>query len=478
MVGVPGRSKACRTCRMRKKGCDQQQPSCGPCKRSKLVCGGYQRARVFVNSRPEHDQVALTSPTALLLLERSLGRTALEIKYLDFYWTTLLPNGQPFTPRAARYSTTSWTGVVQDLGQRQGLVHLALLTNALGLLGQVSGQQSTIMQGWRLYGRSLQALAKSIPAKSQEAGDGLLAASGLLAAYELIQTGEGQRLWLPGPTWLRQASGERAIILTRPPESYVEGNAHLLFVDSRLHLVYADIHRRKRSIFSSPPWKSIPWSLHPKGPRDKLLDILIEVPALLEDLEGLLGCLSGEVETKALLRQQLEERCWLYHSQLQTWSANSGSSTIAFVEDKISNGHHESSEPSSEHFAMAHLGIIYWATCNIIHEVRWYVAGNGRAGLPACIDPRLYCRKIVMLMPFLQSPSVGAFFLNIAGFPAAVAVSFLARQDPLCEVSEERRLLQKAFQGNRGTQLRNFLRTWPWRTDRETEIVSCTRRDK
>ncbi|KIW93483.1 uncharacterized protein Z519_06088 [Cladophialophora bantiana CBS 173.52] len=387
--------------------CDQQQPSCGPCKHSKLVCGGYQRARIFVNSRPEHDQVVLTSPTALLLLERSLGCTALERKYLDFYWTTLLPNGQPFTPRAVRYSTTSWTGVVQDLGQRQGLVHLALLTNALGLLGQVSGQQPIIMQGWRLYGRSLQALAKSIPAKGQEGSDGLLAASGLLRAYE----------------------------------------------------VYADIHLRKRSIFSSPAWKSIPWPLHPMGPRDKLLDIMIEVPALLEDLEGLLGCLSGEVETQALLRQQLEERCWLYHSQLQTWSANSGSSTIAFVEDKISNGPHESSKPSSEHFAMAHLGIIYLATYNIIHDVLWYVAGNGRAGLSACIDPRLYCRKIVMLMPFLQRPAVGAFFLNIAGFPAAEAVSFLARQDSQREVSEERRLLQKAFQGNRGTQLRNFLRT-------------------
>ncbi|OQV03760.1 hypothetical protein CLAIMM_08763 [Cladophialophora immunda] len=463
---------------MRKKGCDQQQPSCGPCRRSGLVCGGYHRPRIFINSRQENgdastygftpesytalqqsktgtrsltqDLVALTSSTALLVLERSLGCTALEAKYLDFYWTTLLPNGQPFPPRAARYSTTSWAGVVQDLCHRHSLVRLALLTNALGLLGQVSGRQQIIVQGWRL----------------------------LLAAYELIQTGEGQRSWLPGPTWLRQAAGERAIILSRPPESYVDGNNHLLFVDSRLHLVYADIHRRKRSVFSSPAWKSVPWSLHPKGPRDKLLDILIEIPALLEDLESLLAGLSNEVARQALFRQQLEERCWLYHSQLQTWSTTSGSSTVTFVEDKISNGTHESSEPSSEHFAMAHLGLIYWATCNILHEVLWYVAGNGRAGLPACIDARLYCRKIVTLMPFLQRPAMGAFFLNIAGFPAAVAVGFLARQDPPGEVSEERRKLQKAFQDTHGAQLRNFLGTWPWRTDRETEIVSRTRREE
>ncbi|OAP63364.1 hypothetical protein AYL99_02591 [Fonsecaea erecta] len=408
------------------------------------------------------DQVTLTSPTSLVLLEQSLGRPAVETKYLEFYWTALLPNGQPFPPRAARYSTTSWTGVVQDLC----------------LLGQVSGQQQITMLGWRLYGRSLQALAKSISANGHERNDGLLAASALLAGYELIQTGEGRRSWLPGPTWLRQTAGERAIILARPPESYVEGNNHLLFVDSRLHLVYADIHRRKRSIFSSSAWKSIPWSLHPKSPRDKLLDILIEVPGLLEDLESLLGCLSDDVERQMVLRQQLEEKCWAYHSQLQTWSATSGLSTVAFVEDKITNRNQDSSEPSSEHFAMAHLGMLYWATCNIVHHVLWYVAGKGRADLPGLIDARLYCRKIVLLMPFLQRPGMGAFFLNIAGFPAAVAVSFLARQDPPGQVSEERRLLENAFQDHHGTQLRNFLGTWPWRTDGETEIVSRTRSDK
>ncbi|OAL30795.1 hypothetical protein AYO22_01415 [Fonsecaea multimorphosa] len=242
--------------------------------------------------------------------------------------------------------------------------------------------------------------------------------------------------------------------------------------------VYADIHRRKRSVFSSPAWKSIPWSVHPKGPRDKLLDILIEIPALLESLESLLACLSDEVERQTLFRQQLEERCWLYHSQLQTWSATSGSSTVDFVEDQIANGAHKGSEPSSEHFAMAHLGMLYWATCNILHEVLWYVAGKDRADLPACMDARLYCRKIILLMPFLQRPTMGAFFLNIAGFPAAVAVSFLARQDPPGKVSEERRMLQKAFQDIHGAQLRNFLGTWPWRTDRETEIIGRPRRDE
>ncbi|EPE10372.1 fungal transcriptional regulatory protein [Ophiostoma piceae UAMH 11346] len=50
MVGVPGRSKACATCRRRKKGCDFQRPSCTQCLRAGLECGGYERGRIFVHT--------------------------------------------------------------------------------------------------------------------------------------------------------------------------------------------------------------------------------------------------------------------------------------------------------------------------------------------------------------------------------------------------------------------------------------------
>lgn len=181
--------------------------------RSGLQCGGYNRARIFVYSSQEDGAVDTSSfkpgsysilqlvcskpqvvtpnealflpQTASVMLERSLERVALESKYFEIYWDSLLPNGQAFTPLAAQYSTTSWIGVVQDLCQNDDAVRLALLTNALELVGQYVGQQAMIIEGWRMYGRSLQMLAKSLPASSQEGSDNLLAASGLLAAYEV-----------------------------------------------------------------------------------------------------------------------------------------------------------------------------------------------------------------------------------------------------------------------------------------------------
>ena len=48
MVGVPGKSKGCSTCRRRKKGCDQKRPVCGQCHSGGYACGGYERERTFI----------------------------------------------------------------------------------------------------------------------------------------------------------------------------------------------------------------------------------------------------------------------------------------------------------------------------------------------------------------------------------------------------------------------------------------------
>jgi hypothetical protein len=74
---------------------------------------------------------------------------------------------------------------VPNLCERDGMVRLALQANALAVLGEQSGQQSTTIEGWRAYGRSLQILALSLVSRSEEKGDELLATSLLLAQYEV-----------------------------------------------------------------------------------------------------------------------------------------------------------------------------------------------------------------------------------------------------------------------------------------------------
>ena len=45
MVGIPGQSKGCVTCRKRKIRCDEGKPTCLTCFRSRRTCEGYHRSK-------------------------------------------------------------------------------------------------------------------------------------------------------------------------------------------------------------------------------------------------------------------------------------------------------------------------------------------------------------------------------------------------------------------------------------------------
>lgn len=56
MVGVPGRSKACTTCKKRRIQCDLDRPTCGQCTRSKRDCS-YPAKHIFVHHEGNHKTV-------------------------------------------------------------------------------------------------------------------------------------------------------------------------------------------------------------------------------------------------------------------------------------------------------------------------------------------------------------------------------------------------------------------------------------
>jgi hypothetical protein len=57
MVGVPGRSRACATCKKRRIACDSLVPPCGPCSRSKRVCTFPQKHIFVLNAEGSHKTI-------------------------------------------------------------------------------------------------------------------------------------------------------------------------------------------------------------------------------------------------------------------------------------------------------------------------------------------------------------------------------------------------------------------------------------
>lgn len=229
--------------------------------------------------------------------------------------------------------------------------------------------------------------------------------------------------------------------------------------------IYPNLRDRKRCVFSSPEWKSIPWSLHPKDPKNELVDILIEIPGIMEELDELLGSPPDQAGRQMYLSPPLEEKSLLLDSQLQQWSITSGVSTVNFVESQISSDDQEISTPSTEDFAMAHLGMLYWTTCLFLYQILYcHLSNYSLRELPDRMEPRRYCRKIMLLMPYFQRPNVGEFFMNIAILPAIAATRFLDRNDPPDQPSYERKMIGYAFRGKYKRQMEHFLGTWPRRT--------------
>ncbi|EWG54342.1 hypothetical protein FVEG_12582 [Fusarium verticillioides 7600] len=450
--------------------CDQLRPWCRRCTRAGLSCGGYERPPIFVNRTQDGhsalpsrsysppralDQIAVSTP----LLDLSLERTAAESRYLFLYWRFLLPNnGQMFSLQATRHSTTGWIQVVQDLAKNDKGVRAGLLANALALVGQQMKQLSVVMEAFHMYSKALQILARCLPHIKQEqtTEEPRLMTSALLAAFELLQVSNGRQSCLHGITWLRHSTGQKAIILARGPESYKEGIAHQLFADGRLHLIYPEIHNRKRSAFDTQGWKSIPWSTVPKTPKDELVDILLEIPGLLEDLERE----PADATQQESLHKQLQERCRICREDLRNWCNSLGDASVSFAEGLISIPATQDSSLSPKDFAMAHLGMIYWATCSLLYQI---MADDTTAWL--------YCRKVLLMVPFFQRPDMGAIFINFVGFPVSVVVSFVARQEHAAfETSKE--LLYRIFTDpSHGSQLRAFFETWPWQSANETRVV-------
>lgn len=229
--------------------------------------------------------------------------------------------------------------------------------------------------------------------------------------------------------------------------------------------VYPYYKTRKPSPFSSPEWKSIPWSVIPKDPKDELMDILIDIPSTLEDFDKFLVCPHEDIERKGSLHRSVKKSSWLLDYQLRQWSVTSGSLPITFVEFHI-HDEQESPMPSSEDFAMAHLGVLYWTTCLIVYQILAYLNRQEQRRLPRRMEPRQYCRKILLLMPYFQRPNINAFFLTMTSFSTHAVAAFLDRHDPPDAPSEERKILMTTFKGKfRNQMARNmedFKGSCPW----------------
>ncbi|KAK0751623.1 hypothetical protein B0T18DRAFT_426240 [Schizothecium vesticola] len=383
MVGVPGRSKACHTCRQRKIKCDGDLPSCRNCVKSRRVCNGYQRQHAFILSKDmvgDDSGLPPDQPPQLLLPDESDSGKVMVSRWRAADQSSKPPAPSSDTrsgtssvssPRAARtgsktlaqtrpllpeisvhnifrdrifalfaehnLSTTDVApvstsdAVLQSFGERGDwmvrIMSLAELTPGLedSLLAACTARLGRQTNRPALVRESRQLYAKGLAAMRRDVNRKSTRANEQnLAACLALMLYEVSEC--PGDSpdgYLVHYQGAMELMRIRGPVAHQSGLAHSVFQLLRLHGVFQNIIWCRTSFLAQSDWRDLPWAprLESKAPFDFLLDILLDLP----DLSGRRRALEKRLEAKEDLRRALLDglECvaegWRIEAVLTAW---------------------------------------------------------------------------------------------------------------------------------------------------------------
>ncbi|KAL3443145.1 hypothetical protein BJX65DRAFT_312166 [Aspergillus insuetus] len=456
MVGVPGKSKGCNTCRRRKKRCDLQRPSCGQCRKSAIPCDGYTRATIWVNMNQEtgtERRYEGQIKSEDIKLRDTLARSSYHEQYLGQFWDSYLPNGRSFPSHAVQYSGGVWLNNLPAFFRLDGPSALPLkkilLANALVTIGKRDEKRWMVEASVRLHGESAVGLAGQLEDRGGLASDLSLATVRCLSLYEILHGHDLQDYVGQARKWHMHTNGGLGLVLSRGPESYTSGFAHQVFADDRATQISTSLISRTRSPLNDPEWKTVPWIYVAKTPKDLLTDIFAEIPSLLVDLDELHTAEDAYIKREALIR-----KCWYLKNQWRAWRTKyePQAGPVIASPDTVS--------PTQvfDSFLAAHIMGGYWTIGIFLYGVFHLAAGTpSNEMVGGETDPRQCCEKIVDLIPTFLHPYLGEYAVHGGILPSLIALMYLEEADGHLESSEAcviYRLLDKC---NRGRKILHFV---------------------
>ncbi|PTB35646.1 hypothetical protein M441DRAFT_31853 [Trichoderma asperellum CBS 433.97] len=514
MVGVPGRSKGCVTCRRRKKGCDKNVPSCHQCIRSGLQCGGYGRDLVWVNTTPDGDDTGKAVPLPTrgkssstsstqqrpwsviyttrganhvntnITLHDSLTRSAREELYFSTLISTALPYGHLLSARASDVLTNGWVSAVKAYYDKEPAIRYASLAMSVGFMGveerkkQITQSSQMTLQGFEAYNKAILEMVRGLSDSKRSKNDGIIVAARILQFYELF--------FGKAPDWRAHIEGQLALFLARGPESFVSGQAHQLYVDGRILIVMLSIGRRAKSPLHTPEWRSTPWRDIPKSTKDKLIDILEDVPFMLIAYDELRACQDPERFDE--LRQIVMLNCQHIATSLDVWEEEAGPILRQF--DYTFSGSPLPTPQDDTEFGLVYISGCYWGARLMLYSTLGMTLAHsagaaspgadsipsmngsspastaGTASTPATSpgqssekspgpyysppqikmeNPGIYARKIAHMVHLLYEPAAGAMQGASGLFPLALALRFFATTEPPGQRSLESEMLYRLY---------------------------------
>ncbi|KAF2757246.1 hypothetical protein EJ05DRAFT_60277 [Pseudovirgaria hyperparasitica] len=338
MVGVPGRSRGCRTCRRRKLKCDEAKPTCERCPKAGLQCDGYDEVAWSVTSVSKSGRLTrLDVPGRASCTRDATSRAGEEVgggggggaRRQSGVWMPLMQLSCLGTEASREHdlvrfaaqrifpwpllSTTprsrSWIFDLLEMAPVQAVLPAVCCLSAT-FISREEQQRSCkapsdlTLSAMHYYRTALHGLSSVLQDQHHWQEPGTLGIVFMLSIYELINVRGGSG-------WMRHAGGISTLVRTIGPKTFEQepGRSYLNLL--RQSIVARAAERRERCFLEGPEWRStsVFSDQDPDHLYYALMDAFAKIPGILEDADALAriedeksACEHGEQLRQSIVR--------------------------------------------------------------------------------------------------------------------------------------------------------------------------------
>ncbi|OJJ51283.1 hypothetical protein ASPZODRAFT_127339 [Penicilliopsis zonata CBS 506.65] len=301
MVRCGGRSRGCMACRKRKIKCDESQPVCSQCRRTRRECSGAIVGPVFLKVDPRgspRKQRRSEPQTQKRLCQLVLGPSGggggggsdssiagHPNSGSVLCEEQLVASLAGFFGRCAANKTrdTSWLTLCCREALTQSPVnnehmHTSVLAAALALHGIKANNPAALAESRRWYLRGIQHQRSKVQVWSSEPRPTVtvhdVALPIILGYYEAL-------LPTSSKAWDQHITAAATLLQLAGPEACQKGWFRQLFLSVRIHMVSVSLRQWTPSIIATDEWINVPYRQIPKGPLDRVVDLLLKLPCIL-----------------------------------------------------------------------------------------------------------------------------------------------------------------------------------------------------
>ncbi|KAF2824936.1 hypothetical protein CC86DRAFT_456886 [Ophiobolus disseminans] len=374
MVGVPGRSKGCHTCRRRKKKCDLQRPMCGNCTRGKFECAGYNRDMIVVqvnqHGKGTYKQQAPKainqisdpplrhmSPTDIR--HRELNRTTFELECFGCLRSLLTPptqrHGNNTSVDKIPAFVDEWWAQIYQQASRSDMIRCSMLCVSAYQVGHTRRDPSLRNRGAELYSEAIRVMSRALSPKQlmkvESVTFELEMAAYALALHEYLRQDipyiEEQKPPVArfrkyyDRDEMRFSSREKGHLAgivkymqSQDPASYAEPARHQIFVQLRQFWLPLCIESRTGTYLATEEWLTKPWQGLCKSYYDTMLDTVARIPGMLQLWDTLKTAVRGpEADERASV---LRAVCFDIGSEFEKWHHDLATARPSFTPNEAS----------------------------------------------------------------------------------------------------------------------------------------------